>query len=108
MAIDIDSHEPRLSFGRGGLTGPAVRPIVMRLVYDAAQAIDIPVIASGGAATWHDVVEFMLAGASAVQAGTVNFVNPQASVEMADGLASYCQHHAIDSLAQLVGAAKMP
>ena len=108
MAIDIDSREPRLSFGRGGLTGPAVRPIVMRLVYDAAQAIDIPVIASGGATTWHDVVEFMLAGASAVQAGTVNFVNPQASVEMADGLASYCQHHAIDSLAQLVGAAKMP
>ena len=108
MAIDIDTREPRLSFGRGGLTGPAVRPIVMRLVYDAAQAVDIPIIASGGATTWRDVVEFMLAGASAVQAGTVNFVNPQASVEMAEGLERYCQHHAIDSLAELVGSAKMP
>lgn len=108
MAIDIDSHQPRLSFGRGGLTGPAVRPIVTRLVYDSAQATNIPIIASGGASTWRDVVEFMLAGASAVQAGTVNFVNPRASVEMAEGLEMYCQQHGINSLNQLVGAVDMP
>ena len=108
MAIDIDSHQPRLSFGRGGLTGPAVRPIVTRLVYDSAQATNIPIIASGGASTWRDVVEFMLAGASAVQAGTINFVNPRASVEMAEGLEMYCQQHGINSLNQLVGAVDMP
>ena len=108
MAIDIDSRQPRLSFGRGGLTGPAVRPIVTRLVYDSAQATNIPIIASGGASTWRDVVEFMLAGASAVQAGTVNFVNPRASVEMAEGLEMYCQQHGINSLNQLVGAVDMP
>ena len=108
MAIDIDSRQPRLSFGRGGLTGPAVRPIVTRLVYDSAQATNIPIIASGGASTWRDVVEFMLAGASAVQAGTINFVNPRASVEMAEGLEMYCQQHGINSLNQLVGAVDMP
>ena len=108
MAIDIDSRQPRLSFGRGGLTGPAVRPIVTRLVYDSAQATNIPIIASGGASTWRDVVEFMLAGASAVQAGTVNFVNPRASVQMAEGLEMYCQQHGINSLNQLFGAVDMP
>ena len=108
MAIDIDSRQPRLSFGRGGLTRPAVRPIVTRLVYDSAQATNIPIIASGGASTWRDVVEFMLAGASAVQAGTVNFVNPRASVQMAEGLEMYCQQHGINSLNQLVGAVDMP
>ena len=108
MAIDIDSRRPRLSFGRGGLTGPAMRPIVTRLVYESAQATDIPIIASGGAATWRDVVEFMLAGASAVQAGTVNFVNPRASVEMAEGLETYCRQCGINSLEQLVGAVNMP
>ena len=108
MAIDIDSRRPRLSFGRGGLTGPAVRPIVTRLVYESAQATNIPIIASGGASSWRDVVEFMLAGASAVQAGTVNFVNPRASVEMAEGLETYCRQNGINSLEQLVGAVNMP
>jgi len=108
MAIDIESRRPRLSFGRGGLTGPAVRPIVTRLVYESAQATDIPVIASGGASNWRDVVEFLLAGASAVQAGTVNFVNPRASVEMAEGLETYCRQSGINTLTQLVGAVDMP
>ena len=108
MAIDIDSRRPRLSFGRGGLTGPAVRPIITRLVYESAQATDIPIIASGGASSWRDVVEFMLVGASAVQAGTVNFVNPRASIEMAEGLETYCRQSGIKSLKQLVGAVNMP
>ena len=108
MAIDIDSRRPRLSFGRGGLTGPAMRPIVTRLVYESAQATDIPINASGGASPWRDVVDFMLAGASAVQAGTVNFVNPRASVEMAEGLETYCRQSGFNSLEQLVGAVNMP
>jgi hypothetical protein len=74
----------------------------------APGSTDIPIIASGGASTWRDVVEFMLAGASAVQAGTVNFVNPRASVEMAEGLETYCRQCGINSLEQLVGAVNMP
>jgi dihydroorotate dehydrogenase (NAD+) catalytic subunit len=81
---------------------------VTRLVYESAQATDIPIIASGGASTWRDVVEFMLAGASVVQAGTINFVNPRASVEMAEGLETYCRQSGINSLTQLIGAVDMP
>jgi dihydroorotate dehydrogenase (NAD+) catalytic subunit len=104
MAIDIRTRRPRLSFGRGGLTGPAIRPISMRLVHDASKAVDIPVLASGGASTWEHAVEYLLAGASAVQVGTATFVNPRAAVEMVDGLERYCAEEGVSEVSELIGA----
>lgn len=113
MAIDVRTRRPRLSFGRGGLTGPAIRPLSMRRVYDCAAALrgshpGTPVIASGGAATWEHAAEYILAGASAVQIGTATFVDPTACVTMADGLADWASRQGACSLSELVGAVEMP
>lgn len=91
MAFDIHSGRPRLSTGIGGLSGPAIRPIAVRLVYECAQRVSLPLIGIGGIATWQDAAEFLLAGARAVQVGTANLVNPRAAAEVLEGLTAWLE-----------------
>jgi dihydroorotate dehydrogenase (NAD+) catalytic subunit len=105
MSIDVEQRKLRLHNRTGGFSGPALRPIALRVVWEIAGAVSIPVIAIGGIATTRDAIEFMLAGATAVQVGTANFVDPCASKRILDGLRAYCEKHAV-SAASLVGAAR--
>lgn len=105
MAISIDSRRPRLSAGTGGLSGPAIRPIALRYVYEVKQALpQVPVIASGGITTWEDAVEFLIAGADLLAVGTANFVNPRATLDILEGLERYCRQQKIKSLKELRGS----
>jgi dihydroorotate dehydrogenase (NAD+) catalytic subunit len=103
MAIDTETRKPRISNITAGLSGPAIKPIAVRMVYDAAHAVKIPVIGMGGISTATDVIEFMLAGASAVQIGTASYWDPCATEKIVDELQSYCQEHQIAKLAELTG-----
>jgi dihydroorotate dehydrogenase (NAD+) catalytic subunit len=103
MAIDTETRKPRISNITAGLSGPAIKPIAVRMVYDAAHAVRIPVIGMGGISTATDVVEFMLAGASAVQIGTASYWDPCATEKIVDELQNYCQEHEIARLAELTG-----
>jgi dihydroorotate dehydrogenase (NAD+) catalytic subunit len=103
MAIDVETRRPKLSNIVGGLSGPAIRPIAVRMVYECAQQVKIPIIGMGGIATAADVIEFLIAGASAVQVGTANFVDPFIWRKLLDGLSSYCERHAVARLAELTG-----
>ncbi|MCF8055486.1 MAG: dihydroorotate dehydrogenase [Desulfocapsa sp.] len=103
MAIDHRSRRPQLANVIGGLSGPAIKPVALRMVYQVAQAVSIPVIGIGGIESTEDVLEFMLAGATAVQIGTANFVNPRASEEAVDGLARYVAEQEMDSIRELIG-----
>jgi dihydroorotate dehydrogenase (NAD+) catalytic subunit len=103
MAIDVETRRPRLSNVVGGLSGPAIRPIAVRLVYQAAQAVGIPVIGIGGIGSAEDALEFIIAGARAVQIGTMNFVQPSVWSETYQGLEAYCRRHGIRSLGELSG-----
>jgi dihydroorotate dehydrogenase (NAD+) catalytic subunit len=104
MAIDAETRRPRLSNLFGGLSGPAIKPIALRMVYEAAHAVEIPVIGIGGVSTATDVVEFLLAGAAAVQVGTANFWDPCATEKIVDDLDTWCLQHRVDRLASLIGA----
>src|SRR5690242_15524146 len=104
MAIDIESRRPKLSNIVGGLSGPAIRPIAVRMVYECRQAVKLPIIGMGGIMTSDDVLEFMIAGATAVQIGTANFVDPFLWRKVLDGLRSYMTAHHIDDLATLTGS----
>ncbi len=104
MAIDVETRRPKISNGVGGLSGPAIRPIAVRMVYECHQDVKIPVIGMGGIADARDAVEFMLAGASAVQVGTANFVDPFIWPKLLDGLRDYMARHCIHRAADLVGA----
>ena len=104
MAIDVDSRRPHLSNIVGGLSGPAIRPIAVRMVYECRSAVQIPVIGMGGIATARDVLEFMIAGATAVQVGTANFVDPFIWSKLLDGIREYLRHHGIGRLADLTGS----
>jgi dihydroorotate dehydrogenase (NAD+) catalytic subunit len=104
MAIDIETHRPRLGNIMGGLSGPAVKPIMVRLTYQCARAVSIPVIGCGGISTAADAVEFLLAGASAVQVGTASFVRPTALIDVLDGLIDYCARRGYARIGALVGA----
>ena len=88
----------------GGLSGPAVKPVALRMVWEVHQAVDVPLLGMGGISCATDAVEFMLAGATAVAVGTANFVNPHATVEIIDGMAQYCERHGIEDVQQLIGA----
>ena len=90
----------------GGLSGPAIRPVAVRMVWQVAQAVEIPIIGMGGITTWQDAVEFLLAGASAVSIGTGNFVNPQAPLDILKGIEQYCLKHGFASSRDLVGLAQ--
>ena len=104
MAVDAERRKPILSTVTGGLSGPCVKPIALRMVWQTAKAVCIPVIGLGGIASWRDAVEFMLAGATAVQIGTSNFVDPTVSLKMIDGIAAYCERHGFHHASELVGA----
>ncbi len=104
MAIDPETRKPRIANVTAGLSGPAIKPIALRMVYDAAHAVKIPVMGMGGISTASDVVEFMLAGASAVQIGTASFWDPCATEKIVDELQEWCTDHHIDQIADLTGA----
>jgi len=103
MAIDIDTRRPSLSNVVGGLSGPAIRPIAVRMVYECAAAIRIPIIGMGGIASARDVVEFLIAGATAVQVGTANFEDPFIWRKLGDGLTAYLQQHGYRSVRDIIG-----
>jgi dihydroorotate dehydrogenase (NAD+) catalytic subunit len=105
MAIDVETRRPVLSNVMGGLSGPAIRPIAVRMVYECREHVRIPIIGMGGIASARDALEFIIAGASAVQVGTANFVDPFIWSKLLDGFADYGARHGIDRLADLVGAA---
>ncbi|MDR1880395.1 MAG: dihydroorotate dehydrogenase [Tannerellaceae bacterium] len=104
MAIDAERRRPKLSTITGGLSGPCVKPVALRMVWQTYRAVRIPVIGLGGISTWEDAVEFMLAGATAIQVGTQNFIDPAASVKIIDGLNDYCDRHGYRSVGELTGA----
>jgi dihydroorotate dehydrogenase (NAD+) catalytic subunit len=104
MAIDVETRRPRLSNIVGGLSGPAIRPIALRMVYECRQRIRIPIIGMGGIATATDALEFVIAGAAAVQVGTANFVDPFIWTKLLDGIQAYGERHQIARLAELTGS----
>jgi dihydroorotate dehydrogenase (NAD+) catalytic subunit len=105
MLIDVQSRRPYLANRTGGLSGPAVRPVIVRMVYQIAQAVSVPVVGIGGVTCTEDALQYILAGATAVQVGTANFVNPRTATEIIDGLSAYMRQHAISDVSELVGAA---
>ena len=105
MSIDIEKRQPLLANKMGGLSGPAVRPVAVRMVWQVAQAVNVPIIGMGGILTWQDAVEFMLAGAKAVSIGTGNFVNPLVPLEVIEGIEEYCRRQGFASVEEIVGLA---
>ncbi|MCX8155688.1 MAG: dihydroorotate dehydrogenase [Verrucomicrobiae bacterium] len=108
MAIDIETRRPRLANITGGLTGPCIKPIAIKLVWEAARAVKIPIIGMGGIQSAEDALEFIIAGASAVAVGTANFYEPQTSLRVLEGIREYMQRHGIEDLKSLVGSVKLP
>jgi len=104
MVIDVETRRPRLTNVVGGLSGPAIRPIAVRMVYECRRAVKLPIIGMGGIATVEDVLEFLIAGASAVQVGTANFVDPFIWPRLLDGLKAYMHRHGISRLAEITGS----
>ena len=103
MAIDIERRRPRLSINTGGLSGPAVKPVAVRCVWQVAKAVKIPVIGLGGIMTAEDAIEFFMAGASAIEIGTGNFIDPAISVKVAQGISDWLDRHHCDSLQDIIG-----
>lgn len=108
MEVDVETRRPVLANVLGGLSGPAIRPIALRMVWQVARAVDIPVCGVGGIATSDDAVKFLLCGATAVQVGTVNYVNPMVAAEVAEGIADYAARHGFARVADLTGALELP
>ncbi len=108
MAIDVERRRPRLSNVMGGLSGPAIRPIAVRMVFECARLVKIPVIGMGGIASAADALEFLIAGATAVQVGTANFVDPFIWPKLIDGVASYMERHEIPAVTDLIGSLELP
>jgi len=104
MAIDIETLKPRLANITGGLSGPAIKPIALRMVWEAAGAVGIPVVGIGGIVNADDAVEFILAGATAVQVGTGNFLNPRATVEIIEGIQAYLKRKKIHDIKKVIGS----
>jgi dihydroorotate dehydrogenase (NAD+) catalytic subunit len=105
MRIDVAKRRPMLGTGSGGLSGPAIRPIALHLTYQVAQAVSIPIIGAGGVTSASDALEFLMAGASAVQIGTATFADPLAPIKVIEGLASYVTEHGLSSIRDVIGAA---
>lgn len=104
MSIDAEKRRPVLSTVTGGLSGPAIKPIALRMVYQVAKAVKIPVIGLGGISSAADAIEFILAGATAIQVGTANFIDPAITIKIKDGIEDYLQRHQIQSVTDLIGA----
>jgi dihydroorotate dehydrogenase (NAD+) catalytic subunit len=107
MVIDVETRRPKISNGMGGLSGPAIRPIAVRMVYECSQMVKIPIIGMGGIASARDAIEFVIAGASAVQVGTANFVDPFIWSKLLDGINDYMLRHNINRIVDLVGTVNL-
>lgn len=108
MAIDAEKRRPVLSTITGGLSGPAVKPIALRMIWQTAQAVKVPIIGMGGIASATDAIEFLLAGASAVEVGTYNFVDPSVTTQIVDGIEDYMRRHGFTDIQDLIGALQIP
>jgi len=108
MSIDVETRKPRLTNVTGGLSGPAIKPIAVRMVYEASKAVSIPIIGLGGIITPEDAVEFMLAGATAIQVGTASYADPRATERLAKGMESWCRGHHVERVASLTGSLELP
>ena len=106
MKIDINTRKFVLANKTGGLSGPAIKPVAIRMVYQVAQAVNIPIIGMGGIANYEDAIEFMLAGASMVAVGAMNFVNPDTTIEVVDGIEQYLKRYKINDINEIIGAVK--
>lgn len=104
MAIDVDTRRPKLARVVGGLSGPAIKPVALRMVWQVASAVDVPIIGMGGIMDARDAIEFMLAGATAVAVGTANFVDPTSTMRVVDGLAEYARSRGLGQVTELIGA----
>lgn len=104
MSIDVDTRKPRIANVTAGLSGPAIKPIAVRMVYEVSKAVQIPVIGMGGISTAEDVIEFMLAGASAVEVGTASYWDPRATEKIVGELGLWCEKHAVSRISELTGA----
>jgi dihydroorotate dehydrogenase (NAD+) catalytic subunit len=104
MGIDVETRKPRIANVTAGLSGPAIKPIAVRMVYEASKSVQIPVIGMGGVSTAADVIEFMLAGASAVQVGTASYWDPRATETIVAELKTWCEKHEVSRIAELTGA----
>ncbi len=104
MAVDIERRKPQLSIRTGGLSGPAVKPVALRMVYDVAHAVKIPVIGLGGISSAADAIEFLMCGATAIQIGTTNFVDPTVTIKVIEGLNSWLDAHGCQSVHEIIGA----
>lgn len=107
MKIDIDKRKPVLANNTGGLSGPAVKPVAVRMVYQVAQAVNIPILGLGGIVTGEDVIEFMLAGATAISIGTGNFISPDVSIKAIEDIEKYMKKHNIENLKDIIGSVQM-
>ncbi len=103
MAVDIERRRPVLSTVTGGLSGPAVKPVAVRMVWQAAHAVSIPVVGLGGIVNERDAIEFLMAGAAAIQVGTANFINPAATVNILDGITTWCDSHGVERISDIIG-----
>ena len=108
LAIDVESRQPKLAFGTGGLSGPAIRPLAVRMTWQAARAVKIPIIGIGGIASANDALEFLIAGARAVQVGTMNFSRPTVYTDIEAGVVDYLQRHQLSDINELTGTIKYP
>jgi dihydroorotate dehydrogenase (NAD+) catalytic subunit len=108
MSIDVETRRPRLSNITGGLSGPAIKPIALRMVYETAKAVQIPILGLGGIVTPEDAVEFLIAGATAIQVGTASYADPRATERLARGLESWCRGHNIEKVSSLTSTLEIP
>jgi dihydroorotate dehydrogenase (NAD+) catalytic subunit len=108
LAVDVERRRPRLAFGTGGLSGPAIRPIAVRMAWQAARAVSIPVMGIGGIASAEDALEFLIAGCRAVQVGTANFVDPGVYERILAGLSAYLERHGLGHIREVIGTLQMP
>lgn len=106
MKIDIERRDFVLTNKTGGMSGPAIKPVAVRMVYQVANAVDVPIIGMGGIATAEDALEFIMAGATAVSVGTANFINPATTLEVVDGIKAYMERHQINDINELIGCVK--
>jgi dihydroorotate dehydrogenase (NAD+) catalytic subunit len=107
LSIDVETRRPRIANNTGGLSGPAIKPIAVRMVYEAAQAVRIPICGLGGITTAEDAVEFLLAGATAVQIGTASYADPRAVQRIAESLERWCARHQVPKVKELIGAVQI-
>ena len=104
MAVDAETRKPILATVTGGLSGPAIKPVALRMIWQCYNAVKIPIVGMGGIMNATDAIEFMLAGSAAVQVGTANFIDPQVTTRILDGIIEYCERHGVQKVSDLIGA----